>query len=326
MMASLDRCSAANAGRLGASAQAPRATSTDAQVPRAVPAGTRTPRATSTDAQAPRVTPAGARTPRATSTDTQAPRTTLSSALAAEVRKSRHAAPMRLALIMALPFPLIALLTAPSGNVSFSPWNYWYVLLMPVAIALFTGCVANADARMRNRPLLGSGAPLGQAWWSKALWCLMLSGLSNLVVLALYIAALAIGGSLSTVAVLTMALAALATTITSAWMIPAGLFLTARAGLLAGIFLPLAVQLVGGFAWSAIPVPQLFPPSATAVIPTAFIPVLPSGEPLAADTVLGGALAANGTLTWAGIAVAALTFVLLTAVSAAWFAQSEEVR
>lgn len=305
-MASLDRCSAANAGRLGASAQASRATSTDAQ--------------------APRVTPAGARTPRVNSTDAQALRATLSSALAAEVRKSRHAAPMRLALIMALPFPLIALLTAPSGNVSFSPWNYWYVLLMPVAIALFTGCVANADARMRNRPLLGSGAPLGQAWWSKALWCLMLSGLSNLVVLALYIAALAIGGSLSTAAVLTMALAALATTITSAWMIPAGLFLTARAGLLAGIFLPLAVQLVGGFAWSAIPVPQLFPPSATTVIPTAFIPVLPSGEPLAADTVLGGALAANGALTWAGIAVAALTFVLLTAVSAAWFAQSEEVR
>lgn len=316
MMASLDRCPAANAGRLGASAQAPRVNSTDAQALRATP----------TDAQAPRVTPAGARTSHAAPTDAQALRATLSSALAAEVRKSRHAAPMRLALIMALPFPLIALLTAPSGNVSFSPWNYWYVLLMPVAIALFTGCVANADARMRNRPLLGSGAPLGQAWWSKALWCLMLSGLSNLVVLALYIAALAIGGSLSTVAVLTMALAALATTITSAWMIPAGLFLTARAGLLAGIFLPLAVQLVGGFAWSAIPVPQLFPPSATAVIPTAFIPVLPSGEPLAADTVLGGALAANGTLTWAGIAVAALTFVLLTAVSAAWFAQSEEVR
>lgn len=316
MMASLDRCSAANAGRLGASAQAPRATSTDAQAPRAVPAGTRTPRASSANGQA----------RCATSTDAQVPRATLGSALAAEVRKFRHAAPMRLALIMALPFPLIPLLTAPSGNVSFSPWNYWYVLLMPVTIALFTGCVANADARMRNRPLLGSGAPLGQAWWAKALWCLMLSGLSNLVVLALYIAALAIGGGLSTAAVLTMALAALATTITSAWMIPAGLFLTARAGLLAGIFLPLAVQLVGGFAWSAIPVPQLFPPSATTVIPTAFIPVLPSGEPLAADTVLGGALAANGVLTSAGIAVAALTFVLLTAASAAWFAQSEEVR
>ena len=303
-MAFTDRCHATDAGRLGASAQALRATSTDAQ--------------------APRVTPAGARTPRVTSTDAQALRTTLSSALAAEVRKFRHAAPMRLALIMALPFPLIALLTAPSGNVSFSPWNYWYVLLMPVTIALLTGCVANADARMRNRPLLGSGAPLGQAWWAKALWCLMLSGLSNLVVLALYIAALAIGGSLSAAAVLTMALAALATTITSAWMIPAGLFLTARAGLLAGIFLPLAVQLVGGFAWSAIPVPQLFPPSATTVIPTAFIPVLPSGEPLSADTALGEALAANGALTIAGLVVCVIAAFALTAATAAWFAHSEE--
>ena len=92
------------------------------------------------------------------------------------------------------------------------------------------------------------------------------------------------------------------------------------------VFIPLALQIAGAFTWSVIPLPQLFPPSAATVIPTSFIPVLPSGEPLAADTVLGGALAANGALTWAGIAVAALTFVLITAVSAAWFAQSEEVR
>ena len=255
-----------------------------------------------------------------------APRNSLWRALRAEACKSRHAAPLRLAIIMALPFPLMALVVRFHGEVSFSPWNYWYVLLMPVAIALVTGCVANADARMRNRSLLGLGVPLGQAWWAKALWCLALSALSNLVVFAIYVAAIAIGGGLSGAAVLTMACAAAATTITSAWMIPAGLFLTARAGLLAGIFLPLAVQLAGGFAWSAIPMPQLFPPSATAVIPTAFIPVLPSGEPLTADMVLGGALAADGMLTWSGIAVGAAAFVVLTALSAAWFAQSEEVR
>ena len=255
-----------------------------------------------------------------------APHISLWRVLRAEARKFRHAAPLRLAIIMALPFPLMALVVRFHGEVSFSPWNYWYVLLMPVTIALVTGCVANADARMRNRSLLGLGVPLGQAWWAKALWCLALSALSNFVVFAIYVAAIAIGGGLSGAAVLTMACAAAATTITSAWMIPAGLFLTARAGLLAGIFLPLAVQLVGGFAWSAIPMPQLFPPSATAVIPTAFIPVLPSGEPLTADMVLGGALAADGMLTWAGIAVGAVVFVLLTALSAAWFAQSEEVR
>lgn len=254
-----------------------------------------------------------------------APRNSLWRALRAEACKSRHAAPLRLAIIMALPFPLMALVVRFHGEVSFSPWNYWYVLLMPVAIALVTGCVANADARMRNRSLLGLGVPLGQAWWAKALWCLALSALSNLVMLAIYTLALGLSRGLSGAALLTMACAAAATTITSAWMIPAGLFLATRAGLLAGIFLPLAVQLVGGFAWSAVPVPQLFPPSATVVIPTAFIPVLPSGEPFTADMTLGGALAADGMLTWAGITVGAAAFVVLTALSAAWFAQSEEV-
>ena len=255
-----------------------------------------------------------------------APRRPFWQTLRAEALKFRRAAPLRLAFIMALPFPRMALFVRFHGAVSFSPWNYWYVLLMPVTIALVTGCVANADARMRNRSLLGLGVPLGQAWWAKALWCLALSALSNLVVLAIYTLVLGLSSGLSGAAVLTMACAAAATTVTSAWMIPAGLFLTARAGLLPGIFLPLAVQLVGGFAWSAIPVPQLFPPSATAVIPTAFIPVLPSGEPLVADMALGGALAADSALTWAGIAVGAGAFAVLTALSAAWFARSEEVR
>ena len=65
-----------------------------------------------------------------------------------------------------------------------------------------------------------------------------------------------------------------------------------------------------------MPLPQLFPPSASMVIPTSFIPVLPSGEPLAADMALGGALAADGMLTLAGLAVCALAFAALTAAGA----------
>lgn len=60
------------------------------------------------------------------------------------------------------------------------------------------------------------------------------------------------------------------------------------------------------------------------MIPTLFIPVLPSGEPLTADMSLGGALAADGMLVLAGLAVCALAFVALTAAGAAWFARSEE--
>lgn len=210
--------------------------------------------------------------------------------LRAEALKSRHAAPVRLAVLMALPMPLLGAMPYRGVQI-FSAWNYWYALFLPVALSLVVACVARADARTRMRGLLGLGFPLGRAWWAKALWCLALCTLSNLVVFGIYLA----GSAFSSQG------------------------LTA-----AGIFCPLATQLVGGFAWSLMPLPQLFPPSASMVIPTSFIPVLPSGEPLAADMALGGALAADGTLTLAGLAVCALAFAALTAAGAAWFARSEE--
>lgn len=234
--------------------------------------------------------------------------------LRAEVLKSRHAAPVRLTVLMALPMPLLGAMPY-RGAQSFSAWNYWYALFLPVALSLVVACVARADARTRMRGLLGLGFPLGRAWWAKALWCLALCTLSNLVVFGIYLAGSAFSSQgLTAAGALTMLLCALVNTVTAAWMIPAGLFLTARLGMLAGIFCPLAAQLVGGFAWSLVPLPQLFPPSASMVIPTSFIPVLPSGEPLAAD----------GMLTRAGLAVCALAFAALTAAGAAWFARSEE--
>lgn len=233
--------------------------------------------------------------------------------LRAEALKSRHAAPVRLAVLMALPMPLLGAMPYRGVQI-FSAWNYWYALFLPVALSLVVACVARADARTRMRGLLGLGFPLGRAWWAKALWCLALCTLSNLVVFGIYLAGSAFSSQgLTAAGTLTMLLCALANTVTAAWMIPAGLFLTARLGMLAG-----------GFAWSLVPLPQLFPPSASMVIPTSFIPVLPSGEPLAADMALGGALAADGTLTLAGLAVCALAFAALTAAGAAWFARSEE--
>ena len=254
--------------------------------------------------------------------------------LRAEALKSRHAAPVRLAVLMALPMPLLGAMPY-RGVQSFSAWNYWYALFLPVALSLVVACVTRADARTRMRGLLGLGFPLGRAWWAKALWCLALCALSNLVVFGIYLAGSAFSSQgLTAAGTLTMLLCALANTVTAAWMIPAGLFLTARLGMLAGIFCPLAAQLGGGFAWSLVPLPQLFPPSASMVIPTSFIPVLPSGEPLAADMALGGALTADmalggaltadGMLTLAGLAVCALAFAALTAAGAAWFARSEE--
>ena len=187
--------------------------------------------------------------------------------LRAEALKSRHAAPVRLAVLMALPMPLLGAMPYRGVQI-FSAWNYWYALFLPVSLSLVVACVARADARTRMRGLLGLGFPLGRAWWAKALWCLALCTLSNLVVFGIYLAGSAFSSQgLTAAGTLTMLLCALANTVTAAWMIPAGLFLTARLGMLAGIFCPLAAQLMRGFAWSMAPLPQPFPPLASMVIP-----------------------------------------------------------
>ena len=98
--------------------------------------------------------------------------------LRAEALKSRHAAPVRLAGLMALPMPRLGAMPYRGVQI-FSAWNYWYALFLPVSLSLVVACVARADARTRMRGLLGLGFPLGRAWWAKALWCLALCALSK---------------------------------------------------------------------------------------------------------------------------------------------------
>ena len=247
-------------------------------------------------------------------------------ALRSEALKSSHGAPVKVAIALALPFPL---LFGPlsgrfgmSAELSFSAWNYYYVLL--VALTLISACVANYDARLRDHVPLSSPAPLGRAWWAKALWCLALSALSNACVLAVYLVGAVVnpGGP----SVLAMAAAAATSVIATSWMIPVTLFLVCRVGMLAGVLVPLAVQIGGGFAWSAVGgVWWAFPPAASVILPSAFLPVLPTAEPLSASPGLAAAIGSFGPVQAAALAVCAAAFVMLTAAGSVWFRGSEEL-
>lgn len=242
----------------------------------------------------------------------------------AEVLKGRRAAPRKVALVAPLPFCALGVLSSgvipgmgAVGGIATSMWNYWYALMMPIAIALICASVANLDARQKLRPVLGLPWPPARTWWAKTVYALALVLGANLVVLAFSTVLTALGAEgpgfldgLTTAVLLTAA---------SSWMVPAALALTMRFGTLAGIVVPALLQVGVGIAMWTSETWFAFPPATTLCAVAPFTGVAPSGVPLEAGDALG-------TFGWeaaAGLFVAMGLFAVLAVVGAEWFSKRE---
>lgn len=249
---------------------------------------------------------------------------TFGSVFKAEVLKGHRAAPRKVALIAPLPFCALGVLssgvipgTGAVGGIATTMWNYWYALMMPIAIALICASIANMDARQKLRPVLGLPHAPARTWWAKTAYALALVLGANLVVLAFSTVLTALGAEgpgfadgLATAVVLTVA---------SSWMVPAALMLTLRFGTLAGIVIPALVQVGVGIALWTSSAWFAFPPAVTLCAASPFTGVAPSGVPLEA----GDALGVFGWEAAVGLFVAMGLFTLLAIAGAAWFSKRE---
>lgn len=245
-------------------------------------------------------------------------------ALKAEALKGRRAAPRKIALFAPLPFCALGVLssgvvpgTGAIGGISTCLWNYWYALMMPVAVALVCTSVANIDARQKLRPVLGLPFSPRRIWWAKAGYALALSFGANLVVLAFSTALTAAGAEGPSLAEGLAAAAVL--TAASSWMVPASLALASRFGTLAGIAVPALLQIGAGIALWTSSLWFAFPPAATLCAVAPFTGVAPSGVPLEAGDPLG----VFGWQGAAGIGIAVALFAALAVLGAAWYARRE---
>lgn len=244
-------------------------------------------------------------------------------AFRAEVRKGRRAAPRKIALIAPLPFCLMGMAAGGLGGGgavgSFSTygWNYWYVLMLPIATALIAASVANIDVRHKLRSVLGLPLPAAYTWWAKIAYVLALVFFANLVVLAASMITGLLGDNTPS---LTAGLATAALlVVSSAWMVPVGIALTTRFGTLIGIAVPAIVQLGIGISLWTSSIWYLFPATAGMRAASPFVGVAPSGVPLEAGDPLG----VFGWETAVGLALAAAVFAVLALVGSAWFSRKE---
>lgn len=242
-------------------------------------------------------------------------------ALKAEVLKGAHAAPRKIALIAPLPFCLLGMVASGlfggggAGWTGFATygWNWWYVLMLPVSVALITTSVANIDAKQQLRSVLGLPCSPRNTLLAKATYALVLVLAANAVVMVAAVA-VRLGGA-NAPAVVASALMVPVLTLAVSWMIPAGLYLTMRFGTLAGIAVPLLTQLALGLAFADSGLWWAIPMATGMRIASPIIGVAPSGIPLAVGDPLG---VLDGTWLLA-LAVAAAVGIGLTALVAVWF-------
>lgn len=243
--------------------------------------------------------------------------------LKAEVLKGRRAAPRKIALVAPLPFCVLGMVAGGVGGggaigaFATCGWNYWYALMLPIAVALITASVANSDARQKLRPVLGLPLSPASTWWAKTAYVLALVFGANLVVLVASIVTGLLGGNTPSAA------AGLATAVLlvvgSAWMVPVGLALTTRFGTLVGIALPAVLQLGAGIALWSSSLWYLFPPAAMLCSVSPLMGVAPSGVPLE----MGDPLGTFGGEAALGLALAAALFAVLSMLGARWYARRE---
>ena len=246
-------------------------------------------------------------------------------ALRAEVLKGVHAAPQKIALIAPLPFCLLGVVSSGlfggggAGWTGFATygWNWWYVLMLPVSVALVTTSVANIDAKQQLRPVLGLPYSPRNTMLAKAAYVLALVLGANLVVMVTAIAIRLAGGNAPAVAAGVLMVPVL--TLAVSWMVPVGLFLTVRFGTLAGIALPLVMQITFGLAFADSGLWWAVPMAAGMRIASPIIGVAPSGIPLAA----GDAMGVLDDSWFLALAVATAAGAALTVHVAAWFDKQE---
>lgn len=247
-----------------------------------------------------------------------------SSVFKAEAQKGRRAAAARVALVAPLPFCALGVLSSgvipgmgAVGGIATSMWNYWYALMMPIAIALICTSVANLDARQKLRPVLGLPFSPARTWCAKVAYALVLSLGANLVVLAFSTVLTALGAEGPSFAEGLAAVAIL--TVGSAWMVPTALALAVRFGTLAGIAIPALVQAGVGIALWSSAWWFAFPPATTLCAASPFTGVAPSGVPLE----VGDPLGVFGWEATVGMLVAMGLFAVMAIVGAAWFSKRE---
>ncbi len=237
--------------------------------------------------------------------------------------KYRHTITGKLWILM----PVLTLLLAYGISQNFginSAFNWWYTLMLPGTVTLFTCLAGEKDRKMKNRAVLAMPIDMGSIWDSKILAGIRVLALANLVAAA---GNLALGrylvprfwmNQVMEISPAQTAAAAAVMTVTILWQVPFCLWLDQKWGLFPALIINMILNTTG----TVMAVSSYWLLNPWAVLPrlmTAVVGILPNCMPAVpgSETYFPGITDPSSILP--GILVTIVWFGVLWAISRIWY-------
>ncbi|KDE49234.1 lantibiotic permease [Geobacillus sp. CAMR12739] len=228
----------------------------------------------------------------------------------------------KLVFIAPLFFVLYAMITMPTMNSTrhyfeYTVFNWWPLIFVPIGTALIASLSAAREKKSGNdKALRCLDISIVRLWWSKIAviaYYMLLSTIELIVLLVLLKWFLPNSLSSATVAVF----ASLVIWLTSLAYIPIGLFIAERFGMATSIMVSV-IGLAFGVVMAAQPYWLFIPWSWGMRMMCPIVGVHPNGVPLEKGNPL-----LDPSVIPTGLAIALAIFLLLSFLTAAWFARKE---
>ena len=237
--------------------------------------------------------------------------------------KYRHTITGKLWILM----PALTLLLAYGISQNYginSAYNWWYTLMLPGTVTLFSCLAGEKDRKIKNRAVLAMPVEMGIVWDSKILACIRILVLSNLAAAA---GNLILGGYLvprfwtdqvMEISPVQTAAAAAVMTVTVLWQVPFCLWLDQKWGLFPALIINMIMNTTG----TVLAVTSYWMLNPWAVLPrlmTAVVGILPNCMPAVpgSATYFPGIKDPSSILP--GILVTIVWFGVLWVISRIWY-------
>lgn len=210
------------------------------------------------------------------------------------------------------------------GNGINSAYNWWYILMLPGMVTLFTCLVGEKDRKMKNRVVLSFPARMGRIWDAKILvgmkallFSNLFGAIANFVLARYLLPAFWMPQVLEISPERTVAAAAVMT-ITTLWQIPFCLWLNQRFGILPTLVINLILN-GSGTLMAVTPYWFLNPWAILPRLMTAIIGILPNGLLAIPESMTYTPGITDTDSILPGILVTLVWLVLLWGVSRLWY-------